>query len=91
MEPLVFLNSTYKKQEEQDVIDGENKTDCRQKMLFQDYFCYTDDSTAFCVCCDVCACFYVHKEHKCVEPTAILCKLFLDNGDFLLLKAGKAR
>ena len=39
--------------------DGENKSDCRHKTMFQVILCYTDDSTAFFVYCDVSACFYV--------------------------------
>ena len=55
----VVLNSTYKNKEEQDVLDGENKTDCRQRLCFKTIYVILTTVQSFCVCCAVCACFYV--------------------------------
>ena len=45
---------------------GENKTECRQKTLFQDFFCYADDNVQpWCVCCDVCACLCLCDKCNC--------------------------
>ena len=38
-------------------MDGENRLTA-DKNAIQNYLCYTDNSTAFCVCCGVCAGFY---------------------------------
>ena len=64
MKPPVVLNSTYKKQEEQDVMDGANKTDCRQKMFFKTVSLTTVQLFVLVV---VCACFYVCEINVIVE------------------------
>ena len=63
----IGLSSTYMKQEEQDVTNREKRLTADRKRCFKTICVTLTTVQPFCVCCGVCACFYVRMINVMVE------------------------